>query len=161
MNPTENEANAASVPVTGSKDGKKTSLKTRAAAVPKMKKSYHSIVVPMRLATGAAGDRVCGLLQVGSLLEGVVDLVTVLEGPRALRGALPALIGHELVFSRAHLGVFRCGEIVGNGDASAGIVDQLVTLLDFLLVPFVGHAGERASVIGRRAGIRRSMTKNE
>src|SRR5262245_53789441 len=50
MKPTENDAKAASVPVTGSKDGKKTSLKTRAAAVPKMKKSYHSIVVPMRLA---------------------------------------------------------------------------------------------------------------
>jgi len=50
MNPTENEAKAARVPVTGSKDGKKTWLKIRAAAVPKMKKSYHSIVVPMRLA---------------------------------------------------------------------------------------------------------------
>ena len=50
MNPTENEANAARVPVTGSNDGKKTSLNTRAAAVPKMKKSYHSIVVPTRLA---------------------------------------------------------------------------------------------------------------
>jgi hypothetical protein len=35
MNPTENEAKAARVPVTGSKDGKKTSLKIRAAAVPK------------------------------------------------------------------------------------------------------------------------------
>ena len=42
MNPTENDAKAASVPVTGSKDGKKTLLKIRAAAVPKMKKSYHS-----------------------------------------------------------------------------------------------------------------------
>ena len=56
MNPTENEANAASVPVTGSKDGKKTSLKTRAAAVPKMKKSYHSMVVPMRLANATLRD---------------------------------------------------------------------------------------------------------
>ena len=56
MNPTENEANAASVPVTGSKDGKKTSLKTRAAAVPKMKKSYHSMVVPMRLAKATLRD---------------------------------------------------------------------------------------------------------
>ena len=101
------------------------------------------------------------MLQVRSLLEGVVNLVTVLEGPRALRGALPALIGHELVFPRAHLGVFQCGGIVGNGDASAGIVDQLVTLLDFLLVPFVGHAGERASVICRRAGIRLSLGQFE
>jgi hypothetical protein len=44
------------VPVTGSKDGKKTSLKIRAAAVPKMKKSYHSIVVPMRLAKATLRD---------------------------------------------------------------------------------------------------------
>ena len=36
MNPTENEAKAARVPVTGSNDGKKTALNTRAAAVPKM-----------------------------------------------------------------------------------------------------------------------------
>ena len=43
MKPTENEANAVRVPVTGSNDGKKTLLKIRAAAVPKMKKSYHSI----------------------------------------------------------------------------------------------------------------------
>ena len=56
MNPTENEAKAARVPVTGSKDGKKTSLKIRAAAVPKMKKSYHSIVVPMRLAKATLRD---------------------------------------------------------------------------------------------------------
>ena len=56
MNPTENEANAASVPVTGSKDGKKTWLKMRAAAVPKMKKSYHSIVVPMKLAKATLRD---------------------------------------------------------------------------------------------------------
>src|SRR5262245_17082736 len=56
MKPTENEANAASAPVTGSKVGKKTSLKIRAAAVPKMKKSYHSIVVPMRLAKATLRD---------------------------------------------------------------------------------------------------------
>src|SRR5262245_30082791 len=56
MNPTENEAKAARVPVTGSKDGKKTSLNTRAAAVPKMKKSYHSIVVPIRLAKATLRD---------------------------------------------------------------------------------------------------------
>ena len=56
MNPTENEAKAARVPVTGSKDGKKTWLKIRAAAVPKMKKSYHSIVVPMRLAKATLRD---------------------------------------------------------------------------------------------------------
>jgi hypothetical protein len=56
MNPTENEAKAARVPVTGSKDGKKTLLKTKAAAVPKMKKSYHSIVVPMRLAKATLRD---------------------------------------------------------------------------------------------------------
>ena len=53
---TENEAKAARVPVTGSKAGKKTSLKIRAAAVPKMKKSYHSIVVPMRLAKATLRD---------------------------------------------------------------------------------------------------------
>jgi hypothetical protein len=50
MKPTANEPNAASVPVTGSNAGKNTSLNTSAAAVPKMKKSYHSIVVPTRLA---------------------------------------------------------------------------------------------------------------
>ena len=32
------------------------SLKIRAAAVPKMKKSYHSIVVPMRLAKATLRD---------------------------------------------------------------------------------------------------------
>src|SRR5207344_109401 len=56
MNPTEKEANAAKVPVTGSNDGKKTWLNTRAAAVPKMKKSYHSIVVPIRLAKATLRD---------------------------------------------------------------------------------------------------------
>ena len=56
MKPTEKEANAARVPVTGSNDGKNTSLNTSAAAVPKMKKSYHSIVVPMRLAKATVRD---------------------------------------------------------------------------------------------------------
>ena len=56
MKPTEKEANAARVPVTGSNDGKNTSLNTRAAAVPKMKKSYHSIVVPIRLAKATLRD---------------------------------------------------------------------------------------------------------
>jgi hypothetical protein len=56
MKRTANEAKAASVPVTGSNDGKKILLKIRAAAVPKMKKSYHSIVVPMRLAKATFRD---------------------------------------------------------------------------------------------------------
>jgi hypothetical protein len=56
MKPTENDAKAASVPVTGSKDGKKIWLKISAAAVPKMKKSYHSIVVPIRLAKATLRD---------------------------------------------------------------------------------------------------------
>src|SRR5688572_2124821 len=41
---------ASSVPVRGSAFGKKRRLKTSAAAVPYRKKSYHSIVVPMKLA---------------------------------------------------------------------------------------------------------------
>jgi hypothetical protein len=39
------------VPARGSRVGKKSWLKTSAAAVPYRKKSYHSIVVPMKLAT--------------------------------------------------------------------------------------------------------------
>jgi hypothetical protein len=46
-------ANAASVPVSGSKAGKKILLKISAAAVPYRKKSYHSIVVPIMLARPA------------------------------------------------------------------------------------------------------------
>ena len=57
MKPTENEANAARVPVNGSNEGKKTSLNTRAAAVPKMKKSYHSIVVPIEAGEGDLARR--------------------------------------------------------------------------------------------------------
>src|SRR5437762_10727620 len=49
-NPTVYVANAASVPTRGSNVGKYRRLKTRAAAVPYRKKSYHSIVVPIRLA---------------------------------------------------------------------------------------------------------------
>jgi FtsP/CotA-like multicopper oxidase with cupredoxin domain len=54
--------NAASVPTSGSASGKKSSLKTSAAAVPYRKKSYHSIVVPMKLAVATLRiDRVSPL----------------------------------------------------------------------------------------------------
>jgi hypothetical protein len=43
-------ANAARVPDNGLSDGKNATPNTRAAAVPKMKKSYHSIAVPTKLA---------------------------------------------------------------------------------------------------------------
>jgi hypothetical protein len=42
--------NAAMVPATGSIVGKNSLLKTRAAAVPLRKMSYHSMAVPMKLA---------------------------------------------------------------------------------------------------------------
>src|SRR6186997_3317341 len=48
--PTANVPNDDSVPITGSTFGKNSRLKTSAAAVPYRKKSYHSIVVPMKLA---------------------------------------------------------------------------------------------------------------
>ncbi len=47
-NATPNVANAASVPDSGLNDGKNAFPNTRAAAVPKMKKSYHSIAVPTK-----------------------------------------------------------------------------------------------------------------
>jgi len=50
-NPTANVANADSVPISGSAFGKNSLLKTSAAAVPYRKKSYHSIAVPMKLAS--------------------------------------------------------------------------------------------------------------
>ena len=49
-NPTANEANAASVPANSEKVGKNSRPKTSADAVPKMKKSYHSMEVPTMLA---------------------------------------------------------------------------------------------------------------
>src|SRR5262249_32950933 len=50
MNPTAYGAKEAMVPAKGSRAGKNSSLNTSAAAVPYKKKSYHSIVVPMKLA---------------------------------------------------------------------------------------------------------------
>ena len=50
MKATPKVANAARVPDTGLSDGKNATPNTRAAAVPKMKKSYHSIAVPTKLA---------------------------------------------------------------------------------------------------------------
>jgi hypothetical protein len=49
-NPTANEANAASVPANSEKVGKNSRPNTSADAVPKMKKSYHSMEVPTMLA---------------------------------------------------------------------------------------------------------------
>src|ERR1700733_3304059 len=55
--PTPNVAKASSVPVTGRNVGKNSRLKTRAAAVPYRKKSYHSMIVP---ATAAAASPASG-----------------------------------------------------------------------------------------------------
>src|SRR6476661_3463543 len=52
-NPTNWVANDERVPARGDSPGKKTAGNTSAAAVPYRKKSYHSIVVPMVLATEA------------------------------------------------------------------------------------------------------------
>jgi len=49
--PTAYVANEASVPANGSSVGKNSRLNTKAAAVPYRKKSYHSIVVPIKLAS--------------------------------------------------------------------------------------------------------------
>jgi hypothetical protein len=48
--PTPKVANAASVPIVGETLGKNSLSKISAAAVPYRKKSYHSMVVPMKLA---------------------------------------------------------------------------------------------------------------
>ena len=48
--PAANVPKAASVPISGLEPGKNRSPNTRAAAVPYKKKSYHSMVVPMKLA---------------------------------------------------------------------------------------------------------------
>src|SRR3954447_11943210 len=53
-NPTAYVPNAASVPLRGEKVGKNRTLKTSAAAVPYRKKSYHSMVVPIRLASATS-----------------------------------------------------------------------------------------------------------
>src|SRR5262245_4593944 len=50
-NPTAYVPNAARVPISGSNVGKNSRLNTSAAAVPYRKKSYHSIVVPTKLAS--------------------------------------------------------------------------------------------------------------
>jgi hypothetical protein len=50
-NPTAKVPNAARVPTSGSKVGKNSLLKTSAELVPYRKKSYHSVVVPMKLAS--------------------------------------------------------------------------------------------------------------
>src|SRR6202012_257829 len=68
--------NAARVPVIGSKAGKKILLKISAAAVPYTKKSYHSIVVPIRLAIPTIAyrrDECAG----AALLEPTLSLVDV------------------------------------------------------------------------------------
>src|SRR6266704_6002369 len=50
MNPTAKVPKAESLPVNASTFGKNSLLNTSAAAVPYRKKSYHSMVVPMKLA---------------------------------------------------------------------------------------------------------------
>ena len=51
MKPIANVVYASNVPTVGSNVGKKSLLKTRLANVPYKKKSYHSIVVPIALAS--------------------------------------------------------------------------------------------------------------
>ena len=72
-----------------------------------------------------------------TFLDGVVDLVAILEVPGARAGGLPAFIRHELVLDLAVLCIFRRRWIIGNGDAAANEVRELVALLDLLLIPFV------------------------
>src|SRR2546421_11408423 len=66
--PTAYVLNASSVPTNGSNVGKNSLLNTSAAAVLYRKKSYHSIVVPMRLASATRR------------IDCVLLLVTVLVG---------------------------------------------------------------------------------
>jgi hypothetical protein len=58
--PTAYVPSASSVPTSGSDSGKNNCPKTSAAAVPYRKKSYHSMVVPMKLAAATfLTDCVC------------------------------------------------------------------------------------------------------
>src|SRR5262245_5112285 len=96
----------------------------------------------------ATGNLVRVVLEVGAFLPGVGYRVSsLLELVGAGPAALIAPIGHVFVLSYAVLGVFRRGGIVGDGYASANVVDQLVSLFHFLLVPLVGHANESAHVV--------------
>src|SRR5919112_2859749 len=63
IKPAQKVAKAARVPTRGLTCGKNNWLNTSAAAVPKIKKSYHSMAVPMRLATATClGEEVCPIL---------------------------------------------------------------------------------------------------
>src|SRR4029077_10023933 len=95
----------------------------------------------------ATGDLERVFLEVRTLLKGLQFGVSILVGVSARSAALPALVGHVLVLSHAVQCVFRCGGIVGDVDASSGVVDQLVSLFDLLLVPLVVDADDRASVV--------------
>ena len=82
-NPTVYVPYAASVPASGANVGKNIWLKTSAAAVPYRKKSYHSMVVPAKLAS--ATRRIDGAVRVARTLS-IGRL-----GPPALRRALRVL----------------------------------------------------------------------
>src|SRR4051794_8156664 len=106
-NPTNWVAKADSVPARMDSPGKNTAGKTRAAAVPYRKKSYHSIVVPTVLATAArmrwerfsrAVSRSCTRAAAGSSDMGSR---VVMEAP--LAGAPPGLGGANMCAS-SHCG---------------------------------------------------------
>ena len=103
---------------------------------------------------GAAGNLVGVFLEVGAFLPSFSDRVSsLLELPGAGPAALKTPIGHVFVFAYAVLGVLRRGGIVGDGNATASVFDQLVSLLRLVLVPLVGYAGESAHVVDSLSGV--------
>ena len=109
---------------------------------------------------GAASDLVGVLLEVRTLFPRRLG-VSALDGIGAGSAALPAPVRHVFVFTHAVLRVLRRGGIVGDAHASAGIVDQLVTLLRLLLVPLVVHAYEGARIVDGLRRVCRSIAENK
>ena len=110
---------------------------------------------------GATGFLVRVLFEVRALFIGLVALVSAFITVRAGPGGLPAATGHVLVFRCTVLRVLRQGRVVGNDTASESSVNQLVSLLKLLLVPFVSDAYKGACLLDALAGICRSEAQNE
>jgi hypothetical protein len=82
-----------------------------------------------------------------TLLPGSSYAAFIYEVHGTAPGALPTAIGHVLIFSYTVVRGLLSGRIVGDVDASAGIVDQLVSFLRLLLVPLIVNACESAHFV--------------
>src|SRR5215467_7495779 len=127
-NPTEYVANDASVPLNGSKVGKNSLLSTSAAAVPYKKKSYHSIVVPIRLASATRRIDPCLLLFICPAIVDVFLVFCTNKSRSAIfrlircRRQTTPMIGTRLQHYEitSHLGSGGMGEVYQATDSKLG-----------------------------------------